>query len=152
MFHGFHHFGDGPHSYVGHHLLDVLLVLLVILFYKEFLAISFDEEFGRVVGIPVDALHLLHLCLIAIAVVISIRVVGVVLVMALLTIPPALARRFTHGLRGMMLISVLFGISFVIGGLLLSYEINLPPGATITLLAVGVLLLSLALPRTPPQG
>ncbi|MGB2583229.1 MAG: metal ABC transporter permease, partial [Dehalococcoidia bacterium] len=68
-------------------ILDFIIAAIVIAFYKEFLALSFDEEFGTVVGIPVERLYLLLLCMIALTVVVLIRVVGIILVIALLTIP-----------------------------------------------------------------
>lgn len=128
-------------------ILDTVIVVMVIALYKEFLAVSFDEEFGTVAGVPVEALYLLMLCMIALTVVVLIRVVGIILVIALLTIPAALARQFTHDLKKMMLLSILFGAIFAFGGLWLSYELDLASGATIILLSGTVLLLSLGLSR-----
>jgi len=122
--------------------LDVIIVALVIAFYKEFLLLSFDEEFGTVVGMPVDGLYLLLLCMVALTVVVLIRVVGMILVIAMLTFPAALARQFTHDMKKMMLLAVVFGMVFTFGGLWLSYVLNLASGATIILLSGLVLLLS----------
>jgi len=122
--------------------LDVIIVALVIAFYKEFLLLSFDEEFGTVVGMPVNALYLLLLCMVALTVVVLIRVVGMILVIAMLTFPAALARQFTHDIRKMMLLAVVFGMLFTFGGLWISYILNLASGATIILLSGLVLLLS----------
>jgi zinc transport system permease protein len=122
--------------------LDVIIVALVIAFYKEFLLLSFDEEFGTVVGMPVDGLYLLLLCMVALTVVVLIRVVGMILVIAMLTFPAALARQFTHDIRKMMLLAVVFGMLFTFGGLWISYALNLASGATIILLSGLVLLLS----------
>ena len=113
--------------------LDAVIVLIVVALYKEFLALSFDEEFSQVTGVPVEVLYLLLLCLIALTVVVLIRVVGIILVIALLTIPPALSRQFTHEIRKMMLLSVLFSTAFTFGGLWLSFRLDLPSGATIIL-------------------
>lgn len=124
--------------------LDVVIVALVIAFYKEFLLLSFDEEFGTVVGMPVNALYLLLLCMVALTVVVLIRVVGMILVIAMLTFPAALARQFTHDIKKMMLLAVLFGMLFTFGGLWISYVLNLASGATIILLSGLVLLLSYA--------
>ena len=124
--------------------LDVIIVALVIAFYKEFLLLSFDEEFGTVVGMPVDGLYLLLLCMVALTVVVLIRVVGMILVIAMLTFPAALARQFTHDIRKMMLLAVVFGMLFTFGGLWISYILNLASGATIILLSGLVLLLSYA--------
>lgn len=116
-------------------ILDVVIIAVVLLLYKEFLAVSFDEEFGTVVGIPTESLYLVLLCLVALTVVVLIRVVGVILVIALLTIPAAAARQFTYNLRLMMVLSVLFGIVFAVIGLWLSYVSDLASGATIVLVS-----------------
>jgi len=123
-------------------ILNIIIISTVILFYKEFLAISFDEEFSEVVGIPVKSLYFLLLCLVALSVVVLIRVVGAILVMALLTIPAAISRQFTHNIKKLMLLSILTGIILSITGLYVSYLLNLPSGATIVLVLVTGFLLS----------
>ena len=128
-------------------VLNALIIGFVIAFYKEFLALSFDEEFGTVVGVPVQALYLLLLCMIALTVVLLIRVVGIILVIALLTIPATMAKQFTHNLKMMMLLAILFGSVFTFGGLWLSYEFDLASGATIILFGGTVLLLTLGISR-----
>ena len=128
-------------------VLDVIIIGVVVALYKEFLALAFDEEFGTVVGVPVEMLYLLLLCMIALTVVILIRVVGIILVIALLTIPAALARQFTHDLRKMMLLAILFGALFAFGGLWLSYIFDIASGATIILLSGTVLLAFFAFSR-----
>ena len=128
-------------------ILDAVIIGLVVALYKEFLALSFDEEFGKVLGVPVEALYLLLLCMIALTVVILLRVVGMILVIALLTIPAALAKQFTYDLRKMMLLAILFGAVFTFGGLCLSYALDLASGATIILLSGATLLASLGFSR-----
>ncbi len=120
--------------------LDVLIGALVIIFYKDFLLLSFDEEFGTAVGMPVDGLYMLLLCMVALTVVVLIRVVGMILVIAMLAFPAALARQFTHDMKKMMLLAVLFGMAFTFAGLWLSYALNLASGATIILLSGLVLM------------
>ncbi|HPY40793.1 MAG TPA: metal ABC transporter permease, partial [Thiolinea sp.] len=115
--------------------LDVLLLVIVGLFYRQFLAVIFDEEFARLRGVPVSFFYLLLLCLIAVTVVLLIHVVGLILVIALLTLPAAIAGHYVHSLGGMMLIATLLGSSFTVGGLALSYSPDLPAGPTIILLA-----------------
>ncbi|WP_332445600.1 metal ABC transporter permease [Dehalococcoides mccartyi] len=122
-------------------VLDALIIGVVWLFYKEFLGISFDEEFCRVSGMPTGLLYIIMLGLIALTVVMLIRVVGIILVIALLTIPAAVARRFTDNLFKMMLLSIGFGIVFCLGGLWLSYVLDLASGATIILFSAAVFLL-----------
>ncbi len=128
-------------------ILDIAIIATVFLLYKEFLALSFDEEFGTAAGVPTEPLYLILLCLIALTVVVLIKVVGIILVIALLTIPAAMARQFTHSLKRMMLFSILFGVVFTTGGLWLSYELDLASGATIILVSGALFLASLGFAR-----
>ena len=122
--------------------LDLIIVALAVAFYKEFLLLSFDEEFGTVVGMPVNGLYLLLLCMVALTVVVLIRVVGMILVIAMLAFPAAMARQFTHDIKKMMVLAVVFGMLFTFGGLWISYILNLASGATIILLSGLALLLT----------
>jgi len=123
-------------------ILDVVIIVVVALLYKGFLYLSFDEEFSTVSGVPTEKLYLLLLCLIALTVVVLIRVVGIILVIALLTIPAALARQFTHNLKNMMLLAISAGVVFTFSGLWISYVLNLASGATIILVSGTVLFIS----------
>ena len=114
-------------------ILDATIIVTVIALYREFQAISFDEEYATAIGLPTERLYLLLLCLIALTVVLLIKVVGVILVIALLTMPAALSKRFTHRLSSMMFLSVFLCAFFTTGGLWLSYVLDLPSGATIVL-------------------
>ncbi|MBU7031038.1 MAG: metal ABC transporter permease [Theionarchaea archaeon] len=122
--------------------LDCIIVVTVILFYREFLAISFDEEFARVAGVPAGWLYLVMMCLVGLSVVVLIRAVGVILVIALLTIPAVISRNFTSHIKSMMLLSICIGGSSTVGGLFISYAGDLPSGATIVLLLALLLLIS----------
>lgn len=128
-------------------ILDAVIIGIVVALYKEFLILSFDEEHGTVVGMPVNRLYLLLLCMIALTVVVLIRVVGMILVIALLTFPAAMARQFTHNMKRMMLFSSLLGTVFAFGGLWLSFVLKLASGATIILLSGTALLISFGLHR-----
>ncbi|WP_027184718.1 metal ABC transporter permease [Desulfovibrio inopinatus] len=116
-------------------LVDVLAIILTWIFYRDFLSVSFDREFSRSKGVPVDLLHYLLPALTALTVVMIIRMVGLILVIALLTIPPYLAERRSRSLIGMMVLSSLLGMFFCVSGLLLSYAFNLTSGASI--IAIG---------------
>ncbi len=118
--------------------LDGTIIVVVALFSKHFLAISFDEEYTRLRGVPVDALYLLLLCTVAVTVVLLIQVVGLILVIALLVLPAAIAAQFVGSLGRIMVLATILGILFTSGGLALSYGPDLPAGATIILLAGGV--------------
>jgi zinc transport system permease protein len=122
--------------------LDLALILTVTLFYRPFLAVTFDEEFARLRGVPVAFFYLLLLCLVAVTVVLLIQVVGLILVIALLTLPAAIAGHYVHSLGGMMVIATLLGGIFTACGLALSYGPDLPAGPTMILLAGGVYVLS----------
>jgi zinc transport system permease protein len=128
--------------------LDLVLVLTVVLCSRQLQAVAFDEEFARLRGVPVTFFYLLLLCLVAVTVVLLIRVVGLILVIALLTLPAAIAGHFVQTLGRMMLLAVLLGALFTSGGLALSYGPDLPPGATIILLAGLVYAVSLPLSRS----
>jgi zinc transport system permease protein len=123
-------------------LLDIITIVFVALFYKQLVAISFDIEFAHVRGINVSLFYLLLLCLIAITVVLLIQIVGLILVIALLTLPAAIAKQYVHSIGMMMLVAALLGILFTSSGLFLSYEPDLPAGATIILVAGVTYLLS----------
>lgn len=116
-------------------VLDIVIAIFVFSLYKEFLAISFDEEYSATLGMPVEALYYLLLCLIALTVVLLIKIVGTILVIALLTIPAAVAKQHTSNLKTMMLLSVLLGMVFMLGGLWISYLLNVASGATIIILS-----------------
>jgi zinc transport system permease protein len=104
--------------------LDIIIVGSVYLLYKEFLALCFDEEFTTVQGVPTEKLYLFLLCIIALTIVVLIKVVGIILVIALLTIPATLSRKFTHNLKKMMLISTAFGTVISVTGIGLSYALD----------------------------
>lgn len=123
--------------------LDAIILVVVFLFYKQFLAVSFDEEFARLRGVHVDFFYLLLLVMVALTVVILIQVVGLILVIALLTLPAAIALQYLRSLSTIMIFATLLGITFTSGGLALSYAPDLPAGATIILLAGAIYLLSL---------
>lgn len=118
--------------------LNVLIVAIVYVFYKEFMAICFDEEFASVIGVSVERMYLLLLCLIALTIVLLIKVVGIILIIALLTMPASLSAHYTHNLRNMMYLSIFFGALFSIMGLILSYTLDIPSGATIILVMSAV--------------
>ncbi|MBW2250637.1 MAG: metal ABC transporter permease [Deltaproteobacteria bacterium] len=116
--------------------------LIVIFFYNDFLAMSYDEEFARLRGVPVKGLYFLLIGMIALSIVMIIRVVGLILVIALLTIPPYIAEKYARSLRMMILISTLLCCMFTIVGLWLSYSFNLTSGSTIIMVAVAAFFIS----------
>lgn len=115
--------------------LDVLLLLMVMLYYRQFLVVAFDEEFARLRGVPVALFYMLLLCLVALSVVLLIRIVGLILVIALLTLPAAIALQYVHTVARMMIVATGLGALFCVTGLAVSYRPDLPAGATIILVA-----------------
>jgi zinc transport system permease protein len=116
-------------------ILDLVIIMVVFLFYKEFLALSFDDEFATVVGVPTVKLYFLLLCLIALTIVVLMKVVGIIMIIALLTIPAAISKQYTSNLKKMIFISILLSAIFGLGGLWLSYQLNLASGATIVIVS-----------------
>ncbi|MEJ2308083.1 MAG: metal ABC transporter permease [Gammaproteobacteria bacterium] len=118
--------------------LDILLLAIVGAYHRQFLAVVFDEEFARLRGIPFGFFYLLLLVLVAVTVVLLIQVVGLILVLALLTLPAAVAGHYVHSLGRMMVIATVLGGLLSITGLALSWGPDLPAGPTIILLAGAV--------------
>jgi zinc transport system permease protein len=114
--------------------LDLVLLLVAWLFHRQFLAVAFDEEFAELRGVPVTLFYLLLLCLVAVTVVLLIQVVGLILVIALLTLPAAIASHYVHTLGRMMIVATLAGAVLSTGGLGIAYQYDLPGGATIVVL------------------
>jgi zinc transport system permease protein len=127
--------------------LDLLIVAVAVYFLHDLVAMSYDEEFARVRGVPVDFLYVLLMIMIALSVVMIVRLVGLILVIALLSIPPFIAERWSRTLGRMMVWSVGLNLIFAVLGLWLSYRFNLTSGATIILVAAAAFFLSLALNR-----
>ena len=124
-----------------------VILFLVVFFYHDFLALSYDAEFARLRGVPVRALYYLLMIMIAVSVVMVIRVVGMILVIALLTIPPYIAEKYTASLGRMMLVSGLLNAVFSLTGIWLSYYFNLTSGATIIMVSGVAFFLSFLMKR-----
>ncbi|MCA9439162.1 MAG: metal ABC transporter permease [Candidatus Omnitrophica bacterium] len=123
--------------------LDLFILGICGLFYKKLLAICFDEEFARLRGVRVEVYYLLLLCLTALTVVLLTTVVGIILVIALITLPAAIAGIFSRTLFQMMVLGSILCGCFTVGGLAVSYDLDLPPGATIIVLAGSIYLVTI---------
>lgn len=117
-------------------LLDGMIIIITIAFYHLLQAYLFDEEFGQALGLSIVLAEALTYAMIAITVVVLIRVVGIILILALLSVPPALARLFRADLPGIMVLSVIIGAVLCLAGLAISYQYNLASGAAIVILSV----------------
>lgn len=116
-------------------LLDVFILTFVFLFYKQLNFVCFDEEYASIRGINVDRIYLMLLIMIALTVVILVQSVGLILLIALLTLPSAIANIFSKSISKMIFISIGLIFIFSVGGLAISLFVNLPTGAIIILLA-----------------
>jgi zinc transport system permease protein len=125
-------------------LLTLALVLVVLvltaLFFEELVAVAFDEDFARLQGVTVRGFLMLLLVLVALSVVFLIQLVGIILVIALLTIPPLVGLRVARSVRGVMAAATLVGTAMTLGGLALSYLFDLPSGPTMVLLGAALLM------------
>jgi zinc transport system permease protein len=123
-------------------VLTLVVMALFALLYKEFLILSFDPIYGEAVGLPVRKLRLLLLCMVAFSVVVLIKIVGIIMVIALLTIPGTISRQHFRSLPAIMAGSILCGAVFVTVGLFISYQLDVPSGATIILTAAAAFFIS----------
>ncbi len=128
-------------------ILTTVNIALISYYYQDLLVMSYDEEFARVRGVPVRALYFMLIGTVAVTVVIVVQVVGLVLVIALLTIPPYIAEKYTKSLFQMMIISCILGMTFICTGLWASYVYDLTSGAAIILVAGSGFFLSLLLDK-----
>jgi zinc transport system permease protein len=125
--------------------VGVVIIGTVIFFYDDYLAMSYDEEFAQIRGVRVKFLYFLLISLLAVSIVMIIQVVGLILVIALLTIPPFIAEKHANSLFKMMVLSCALSIIFTLTGLWLSYVFNLTSGASIILVAGTGFLVALGL-------
>ena len=121
-------------------IISVIVVFTVSFLYKELFLLSFDEEHAKTSGISAKTIHFIFIVLVALVIAISMRIVGVLLVSALMTLPVAAALKVAKSFKQTIFVSILFGEIAVIGGLFSAYYLNLAPGGTIVVLAILVLL------------
>lgn len=114
-------------------------IVVIMVFYKQLLFLSFDEEQAKVSGLPSTMLHMLFMFVVALVIAVSMRIVGTLLVSSLITLPVAAALRFTNSFKQTIFWSIVFGEVATIGGLILAYEIDVAPGGVIVLIAVLIL-------------
>ena len=112
-------------------LLNVAIVGFFAFFFRKVLYIAFDEEFAKTAGLPVNLFNYLIMTLIALTVVLNIRVVGIILILSLLTIPQATANLFTKSFKKLLILSSVFAFVGTISGLFISYFLDIPSGAAI---------------------
>ncbi|KAF0238358.1 MAG: zinc transport system permease [Prolixibacteraceae bacterium] len=111
--------------------LNVVIISFFAIFFNEILYIAFDEEFAKTAGLPVGFFNYLIMSIIALTVVLNIRVVGIILILSLLTVPQATANLFTNNFRKLLILSSVFAFAGAISGLFISYFLDIPSGAAI---------------------
>ncbi|HQL33489.1 MAG TPA: metal ABC transporter permease, partial [Treponemataceae bacterium] len=125
-------------------VLDILVVFLAWRFYPQINASSFDEEFARVRGVRTDAVFLALLAVTAVSVVLLQTFVGIVMVIAMLTLPSGTAGYVSKSVAGMMVFGTVFSLLFTGTGIALSWTLDVPAGALVVVLAGAVFLFSAA--------
>jgi zinc transport system permease protein len=125
--------------------MGVLIAFFVAYYYKDLLALSYDEEFARIRGVPVTLLYFTLIGMLAVTIVMVIRVVGLILVIALLTIPPFIMEKHARSMGQMMIGSSVLGGLFTIIGLWISYAFDLTSGAAIILVSGFAFFISLVI-------
>ncbi|UCG04882.1 MAG: metal ABC transporter permease [Desulfobacterales bacterium] len=131
--------------------IAVTINCVVTNFYTDYLALSYDEEFAQIRGVHVKALYFLLIALLAVSVVMIIRMVGLILVIALLTIPPYIVEKYSTSLIKMMIFSSMLSAIFTVCGLWISFTFNITSGAAIILVAGTGFVVSLAMERILPK-
>lgn len=132
--------------------LGVVGLAIVGLLYRALCAVVLDEEGARVAGIPVDALNVVLAALAAVTVALSMRIVGVLLVAALMVLPVTAAARAAWSMRSAFALSLGIGLASVLAGLIVAYYADLPPGGTIVLVAAAAVPISAVTGRFRPNG
>lgn len=119
------------------------VIMAIGLLYKELFLLSFDEEYAVASGIRAKTIHFVFIVLVALVIAASMRIVGILLVSSLMTLPVAASIRVAKGFKQAIVYSVLLGELAVIAGLFMSYELDLAPGGTIVMLSVLILLITI---------
>ncbi len=119
-------------------VLGLVVLATVAVFYKEFFAITFDEESARVQGLPVDTLGLILTLLVAVTVVVAMRIVGILLISALIVIPAVTALRTARSFRSTLWIAISLSVAAVVIGLTASFYLDIAAGGAIVVSAIGL--------------
>ena len=127
-------------------IITIIVLIFIVLFYKELFILSFDEEYSKVIGIP-KWIQFLFIVIVAMLISASMRVVGILLVSALITLPIAISMRITKGFKQLIALSVILGELSVILGLIIAFYMNISPGGVIVVLLVLMLILTMIIQK-----
>ena len=122
--------------------LSLVLIIIFISFYRIILFISYDQEFAKTHRIAVNSINYILISLVALTIVLNIKVVGIILVISLLTIPQSTANLFTKNFKNIIIASIVIGLIGAFLGLIISYKINIPSGASIIFSLVMIFILA----------
>ncbi len=121
-------------------VISIAVLVMITLLYKELFLLSFDEEHAAASGIPAKAIHFIFMVMVALVIAASMRIVGILLVSSLMTLPVAASIRIANGFKQTILFSILFGELSVLIGLFSAFYLDLAPGGTIVVTAIIILL------------
>ena len=121
----------------------VVVFIFLAVFFKELFVLSFDEEYAKASGLPAKWIHLLFMVVVALVIAASMRIVGILLVSSLMTLPVAAAMRLAKGFKEAIIYSIVFGELSVVIGLVSAFYLNLAPGGTIVVTSIVILLIVL---------
>ena len=121
--------------------IAIVVLIFIYFFFKELFVLSFDEEYAKASGLPAKWIHLLFMIVVALVIAASMRIVGILLVSSLITLPVAAAMRLAKGFKGAIIYSIIFGELAVIVGLVTAYYLDLAPGGTIVVTSIIILLI-----------
>ena len=127
-------------------IITIIVLIFIVLFYKELFILSFDEEYSKVIGIPM-CIQFLFIVIVAMVISASMRVVGILLVSALITLPIAISMRITKGFKQLIALSIILGELSVILGLIIAFYMNISPGGVIVVLLVVMLILTMTIQK-----
>ncbi|WP_028784895.1 metal ABC transporter permease [Thalassobacillus devorans] len=132
-------------------IITILVAAIVLLFYKELFVLSFDEEHASVSGVNGKLIHLMFIVMVALVIASAMQIVGILLVSALMTLPVAAALRIAKSFKQTIGLSIFFGELSVIIGLITSYQLSVPPGGTIVVTAILILIMAITYRKVSTQ-
>lgn len=129
-------------------IITIIVLIVIVVLYKELFFLSFDSEQAIISGINKKIIDFIFIVMVALVIAASMRIVGILLVSSLMTLPVAAGMRLAKGFKQLFFYSILFGEIAVIGGLIAAYHFDLAPGGTIVMLSVLILVVSILLKRS----
>ncbi|MGM9987150.1 MAG: metal ABC transporter permease [Bacillaceae bacterium] len=124
-------------------IISIFVIFITIMLFKELFLLSFDEEYANATGLKSKWLHFIFILMVALVISVSMRIVGVLLVSALMTLPVAASIRISRGFKQTIFFSILFGEISVVGGMIAAYYFDIASGGTIVMIAILLLLVAI---------